>query len=149
MNDTTAASGQRLILTRVGEVNLMFPAALVAETLLIERTQILALPFYHSAFLGCIAAEGRLVPLVSLSQALSIHAPAIAEILTVIRLGELAEHLAGVGILVDRMVGSQMGLASASSDAPTSDRTKLFDLTLIDRDIFQPQRWQPSEVLDT
>jgi chemotaxis signal transduction protein len=133
---------RRFILTQVSLVTLIFPAHLVAETLLVERSRVLNLPFYKTAIAGCFHAGGKIVPLVSPAQLLEIQPNLVGEVLTVVCLGESAAHLAGVGILVDRLVGSQMGLPPSQS----ADREmKLFDLDAIEKDVFQPQRWLSKE----
>jgi len=134
---------QRFILTKVDKVTLAFPANLVTETLLVERARVLTLPFYGAEIAGCFHAGGKVVPLVSPALFLGIQINLMREVLTVVCLGESAEHLAGVGILVDRMIGSQMG--SQISEAPSqnsSRKEKYFDLKLLEIALFHPQRWR-------
>jgi chemotaxis signal transduction protein len=140
----TVVADQRFILTQIDEITLMFPANLVAETLLIERTQILSLPFYPPAVLGCVHSGGQIVTIISPAQSLGLKTSLVRELLTVVRMGENAGHLAGVGILVDRMMGSQMGY-QLSVNADGQKKEKLFDLTLIDKEFFGPRRWHPDE----
>ncbi|PSB04070.1 chemotaxis protein CheW [Merismopedia glauca] len=132
---------RRFILTQVDRVTLVFPAHLVAETLLVERTRVLNLPFYDSAIAGCFHAGGKIVPLVSPAQFLGVQTNLMREFLTVVCLGESAEHLAGVGVLVDRLLGSRMGeklFSMADSDRPTQEQ--LFEPKLFPKELFQPQR---------
>lgn len=139
----TFAADRRFILTLVDDLTLRFPADWVAETLLIERAQIVSLPFYNPAILGCVAVGSQVVPLVSSAQFLGLKTSLIREVLTVVRLGEAAEHLAGVGILVDRMIGSQMSSqVSVASNQDSSRKDIQFDLTLLGTELFQPQRWR-------
>jgi chemotaxis signal transduction protein len=139
---------RRFILTKVDKVTLAFPANLVTETLLVERARVLTLPFYGAAIAGCFHAGGKVVPLVSPALFLGVQTNLMREVLTVVCLGEAAEHLAGVGILVERMIGSHVGFPSLqpqSTEAPMTNEIEQFDLALIGRDIFQPQRWRSSE----
>lgn len=140
----TVVADQRFILTQIDEITLMFPASLVAETLLIERTKILSLPFYHPAVLGCVHSGSQIVTLISPAQFLGLKTSLIRELLTVVRMGENAGHLAGVGILVDQMMGSRMG-SQLSVNADGQKKEKLFDLTLIGKEFFDPRRWHPDE----
>jgi chemotaxis signal transduction protein len=139
----TFAPDQRFILTQVDDLTLRFSADWVAETLLIERAQIVSLPFYDPAILGCVSVGSQVVPLVSSAQFLGLKTSLVREVLTVVRLGEAAEYLAGVGILVDRMIGSQMGSqVSATFNQDSSRKDIQFDLTLLGTELFQPQRWR-------
>ncbi|MFQ3679207.1 MAG: chemotaxis protein CheW [Pseudanabaenaceae cyanobacterium] len=98
---------RRLVLVALGEQTLAFADNLVAEILLVERSYILPLPFYGAPVLGVINHQGKVVPLVSLRRALGDSAVVLPEQLTAVRLTELApEGLAGVGMVVDRLVGS-------------------------------------------
>lgn len=145
---SNVVADQRFILTLIDKVTLLFPAQLVVETLMIERSQILSLPFYNPAILGCIHTGGKVIPLLSPAPFLGLPTRLMGEVLTVIHLGESADYLAGVGVIVERMTGSRMGLPSLQSqgvDTSTENTIKLFDLELIGRDVFQPQRWQFTE----
>jgi chemotaxis signal transduction protein len=135
------SSSSRFVLTKVAEVTLVFPAHLVAETLLVERVRILNLPFYSTAIAGCFHAGGKIVPLVSPAQFLGGQTNLIREVLTVVCLGESAGHLAGVGVLVDQLLGSRMGEQLLSPSVPE----QLFDLTLFPKEIFEPQRLRAKE----
>jgi chemotaxis signal transduction protein len=139
MSNNLIVRDQRFILTQVSEVTLLFPAQLVVETLLIERTQILSLPFYASSILGCVQVGGQVITLLSSAQLLGLKSNLIREVLTVVRLGETAKQFAGVGLLVDQMLGSQTGVQIPQSSSP--ERTRLFDLSLLGESIFKPQRW--------
>jgi chemotaxis signal transduction protein len=137
-----AVLNQRFILTQVADITLMFPSRLVAETLLVERTKILPLPFYNSAILGCIHSGGQILTLVAPSSIFDCKFNLMRDVLTVVRLGEAAEHLANIGILVDVMLGSQTGMKESPLTTSHEEvNTKLFDITNLDKTIFQPQRW--------
>lgn len=103
---------KRYILSRVGNQQLAFPAQWVAEIILIERAQILNLPFYNRILLGVIHHQGNIVPLISshilLSEKLSLDVRfrGTQEKLTVICLSQVVNNLAGVGVVVEQVVGS-------------------------------------------
>ncbi|NJK59781.1 MAG: chemotaxis protein CheW [Oscillatoriales cyanobacterium SM2_1_8] len=132
---------RRLILVALGEQTLSFADVLVAEILLVERSYILPLPFYGSAVLGVIHHQGGVVPLVSLRRALGESAAVLPERLTAVRLTELApDGLAGMGLVVDRLVGS----------VSVEDLTKFPAVTYVPAasvlarlapNLWQPQRW--------
>ncbi|NJO39165.1 MAG: chemotaxis protein CheW [Cyanobacteria bacterium CRU_2_1] len=92
----------RYILTQIGQQQLAFPSQWVAEILLIERSQVLILPFYDSAILGVVHHRGQIVPLVAIQQIFEGMAGATREIISVVQLSQKADSLAGIGIVVDR-----------------------------------------------
>jgi chemotaxis signal transduction protein len=112
------------ILTEVGKQQLVFPSQWVAEIILIKRSQILSLPYYSSILLGVTHHQGSMVPLISSSMFLSEflsefllefsnqpHRSAfletlVSETLYAVRLNQLTGKLAGVGIVVDRVIGN-------------------------------------------
>ena len=102
----------RYIITQMGNQQLVFPAQWVAEIILIELSQILNLPFYNSMILGVVHHQGSIVPLLSSLMLLSkkldqdVRFRMTKETLTVIRLGQSLEKFAGVGIVVEKVVGS-------------------------------------------
>lgn len=103
---------KRYILSRVGNQQLAFPAEWVAEIMLIEREQILNLPFYNRILLGVIHHQGNIVPLISshilLSETLGLDVRfrGMQEKLTVICLSQAVNNLSGVGVVVEQVVGS-------------------------------------------
>jgi chemotaxis signal transduction protein len=152
----SAQSSSRFILAQLDRLTLVFPANLVAETLLVARSQILPIPFYPSVILGCIHHAGQIVPLVATDQLLGISSTLTREQLTVVRLGKLAEKFAGVGLVVDRFLSSQtseqLPAEIFDSDlyfpATESDATlKLFRVQLLSGELFLPQRWAASTSL--
>jgi len=143
-------SEQRFILAQLDRLTLVLPVHLVLETLLIQRFQILTMPFYSTAILGCLHHGGQLVPLVNVDRLLGLATGLTKEQLTVIRLGKAAEKFAGVGLVVDRIVGTQMGeqlppeLFEAELDFPDTENgntLKLFRLQLLNSEMFIPLRW--------
>lgn len=142
----SAIADRRFVLTKVDQTTLVFPAHLVVETLLIERTRVMNLPFYNTAIAGCFHAGGKVIPLVSPAQVLGGQINLMHEVLTVICLGESAQHLAGVGVLVDQMLGSRIGEKLFSTDHADQPTTELlFEPMLFPKGLFQPQRLRMEE----
>lgn len=141
---------RRFILAQLDRLTLVLPANLVLETLLVQRSQILSMPFYSPAIMGCLHYAGQLVPLVTVDRLLGIAIGITREQLTVIRLAESAEKFAGVGLVVDRVVGTQMGeqlppeLFEAELYFPATENEttfKLFNPQLLSSEMFVPQHW--------
>lgn len=128
------------LLTYVGNQLLAFPSRWVAEIILTERSLVLSLPFYNPLLLGIFHHQGAIVPAISghlmLSKKSNLDIGAIVskETLFVIRLSQLAEHLSGAGIVVDRVVNHV-------NDGPTSEsstQSVLFQLTDVPSLVWQP-----------
>lgn len=139
---------QRFILTQIDRFTLVFPSTLVAEISIVERSQILGLPFYNSAILGTIYHNAQIVLLVSLHQMLEIPASLMGERLTVVRLADTAGELAGVGLVIERTLGMRsreelppdlfnVGLPNSKSSEPM----RLFHPQMLPSQLWQPQRW--------
>jgi len=132
---------RRLVLVTLGEQTLAFADTLVAEILLVERSYILPLPFYGAPVLGVINHQGGGIPLVSLRRALGDSEAILPEKLTVVRLTELAPAgLAGMGVVVDRLVGSvareEWSQFSTATYVPAESV-----LAQLVPSLWQPQRW--------
>lgn len=122
----------RQIVTRVGKQRLVFQNEWVAEVVLLKQNQILSLPFYDAALLGVVPYQGGVMPVLATQSILSVvHSPqqALSETLTVIRLSEAVPGLAGVGLLVDQLLGQQA----------TLDHAWIW----FDPNMIATQRWQP------
>jgi chemotaxis signal transduction protein len=164
----------RYILAKVGDRTITFPDLLVSEIIIIDRSAILALPFYSPAIVGVIHKQAQVIPLLLLQLLLEERSAMIKESLTVIRLSKFADNLheqplSGVGIIVDRVVGSltkeeyqddisrssiQGDRAEKNMDPKKINQTvaniKQTEYTPIEiilssifTQIWQPQRWQP------
>lgn len=129
---------KRYILTRTGNQQLVFPTQWVAQIMLIERSQILKLPFYNSKLLGVVHHQGNIVPLIS---SYILHSETIdqdirfrgrKDLLTVILLGQSVDQLAGVGIVVEKIIGS-------IAAEPSPDQ-HIFQLSDLPSHIWQPHR---------
>jgi chemotaxis signal transduction protein len=142
-------SASRYILARMGDQVLVFADRLVAEIILVERTYILALPFFMPAVIGLAHHQGKLIPLLSLNRLFKSPNALLPEKLTVICLMPTAtENLGMAGLIVDRVVGSasaeqygdlQRQDASDASSQRYVSATEL--LTQIPSQVWQPQRW--------
>lgn len=144
IHESTAA---RLILTRTADLTLAFPTAWVSEIFQADRKQVLPMPFYSALVLGVLHHNSHVVPLVLGNRLLGNLAP-LKETLTVIQLGRAAGELAGVGIVVEQLLGSNQSHeinAVHSTDGiatVTKDQTIVFNADLIPETLWQPQRWR-------
>jgi len=153
--DQLIAPSNRYILAKVGDRTVMFPDLLVSEIIIIDRNAILALPFYATAIVGVIHHQAQVMPLLLLQLVLEERSALIKESLTVVRLSKLADdlseqQLSGVGIIVDRVIGS---LTTDEYQARKIDQTVVnmgeteytpieIVLSSISTHMWQPQRWQ-------
>lgn len=131
----SASLEDQYILTEVGERRVAFPAASVAGILLVERSRVLALPFYQDVVLGIVHHQGQLVPLVALQQLLSEHRSSLREVFNAIQLSEQSDA-PGLGLIVDRLLGNCTAEALANNTAIEPFCPDQFESSL-----WQPQRW--------
>lgn len=101
----------RYIATKVAEHTVTFPDVLVSEIMIIERNTILVLPFYEPSIVGVIHHQAHVIPLMLLRLLMGEQRAMLTESLTVVVLGKISDNLSikshsGVGIIVDRVVGS-------------------------------------------
>lgn len=143
----STALGQRLVLAQVEVFTLAIPAAWVSEIARFEPSQMLELPFYRPPLMGLMHQGGKVVPLVSAAQLLQQELQLRQERPTVIRLGEAAESLNQVGIVVDKILGS-----TAHSEVPATlfepvDISALSaeQMILLRQDWFPPEIWRPHQ----
>lgn len=139
----------RFILAQLEHITLVFPSTTVAEIFIVERSQILALPFYNPVLLGIIHHSGQIIPLISLRQAMGFPVGLGVEVLTVIRLGDAAKDLADIGLVVDKTLGmrssDQLPPDLFSTDIPdltSSSKMQLFSASILASHLWQPHRWQ-------
>lgn len=140
---------QGFIIAQVDQLTIVFPSAMVAEMLIIERSKILALPFYEQAVLGCVHNAGQIIPLVSMHSIFRTKAGLTKESLTVVRLADRA-GVAGIGLIVDRILGSK-SLEQLPPDVFTNDLLLdsanaditmwLFRPEVLSNHFWQPQRY--------
>lgn len=124
------------LVVQVGSHRLAFPTTYVAGVLLLERSQILALPFYHPAILGVVHDQGQLLPLVDLQQLLEGQPAQLREVFSAVQLRE-QNGLGGVGLAVNQIFGN------LSDEAIMADSTiEKFQPQLLDHQLYQLQRWR-------
>ena len=139
----------RYILTAVGDQQLAFPSQWVAEILLVERSRVLTLPFYGPMLLGVVHHQSAIVPLISSQVVLpekssqTVPGSLMKETLSVILLGASAGKHAGVGLVVERVVGS----ASEDQISASESTIQQFDLAAMPNQVWQPQRWSSSAAI--
>lgn len=139
MNTEQRSLSQRYILTLVGQQKLAFAADWVLEIITFKRSQVLSLPFYNPMMLGVVYYRAKLVPLVDTSSILKLMpSEGMKETLMAVRLSRLTGELAGVGLLVDRAVGSlsREQLVNYTEEPPI----RVFQPEDFPSTIWQPQR---------
>jgi hypothetical protein len=150
LSDDAQKVEQRFILTRVEQLTIVFPSDVVADISIIERSQILILPFYDPRICGILHRSGQIMPLVSLRHLLGIP-ELMTERLTVLRLNPVMGDLAGVGLIVDTTLGT-----SSTSELPSDlfssemftgsskfdSKMRLFQAGMLGDLLWQPLRWQ-------
>jgi chemotaxis signal transduction protein len=109
--DQLVAPSNRYIVAKVGDRSVTFPDILVSEIIIIDRNAIVALPFYETAIIGVTHHQATVMPLLLLRLLMGEQRTLITESLTVVRLSKIAnnfgtKNLAGVGVIVDRVIGS-------------------------------------------
>jgi chemotaxis signal transduction protein len=177
--DHLVAPNNRYIVAKVGDRSVTFPDVLVSEIIIIDRSAIVALPFYETAIIGVAHHQANVMPLLLLRLLMGEQRTLITESLTVVRLSKIADDLgktnqSGVGVIVDRVIGSltideyqEINLSSSELDQSTlpsistTNSTKKINQTVanikeneytpieiilsnIPPHIWQPQRWQLS-----
>jgi CheW-like domain len=148
---TPTALSERYILTQISQCTLVFPATWVAEIVRIERSQVLELPFYNPLLAGIVHQNGNIVPLISAQRLLQLKLTALPETFMIVRLSGAAGHLANVGLLIDRAVGSSTRpelppalFESPRTPLPVTAAMVLMNPDWIDPELWQPQRWMQS-----
>ncbi len=138
----------RYVLVELGSLGLVCPDIFVAEIMIIDRSELLPIPFFDPSILGLIHQQGAIVPLVSLKRVLLGSKILIPEKITVVRLSEEIEEIAGAGLVVDRVTSSissdqYQQLISSKSDRSEYMRLESL-LPYLGETVWNPQRWHPS-----
>lgn len=123
------------ILTQVGTRRLAFPSTSVSGILLVERSHVLALPFYQKALLGIVHHQGQLVALVVLQQVLEGSAGQAREVFNAVQLSENTSA-PGLGLVIDRLLGT-----CNEEQISSSDDVEAFQPQLLEPTLWQPKRW--------
>jgi len=150
------APSNRYILAKAGDRTVIFPDVLVSEIIVVDRNAILALPFYDAAIIGVIHHQANIMPLLLLRLLMGEQRALITESLTVVRLSKAVNELnqqpmSGVGIVVDRVIGSltpeeyqsNQYLNNLNSNAQSGDQKFEQNFDLSD---FQSLDLLPSEI---
>jgi chemotaxis signal transduction protein len=151
INPEVLPSYSRYVLTSLGTLSLVCPDLFVAEIMIVDRSEILLMPFFDSAILGLVHQQGVIVPLVSLKQALLGSRVLVPEKITVVRLSDELEAIAGAGLVVDRVIGSISADQFQNMQLGASNQTEYIRLeslfTLLpslELSAWEPYRWHPS-----
>ncbi len=145
--DRLIAPSNRYIVVKVGDRLVTFPDVLVSEIMIVERNAILPLPFYATAIVGVMHHQANVMPLLLLRILMAEQRALITESLTVVRLSKVVDdlnvkNLRGVGLIVDRVIGSlttdEYKNLDIKSDDKGSDQLLLSgDLTVYQKKINQ------------
>ncbi len=97
----------RYVLAGLGEKVVAFPDYYVLDVLVVDRNYVMRLPFYSPSVVGVTQHLGKIVPLVSLRHLyLKEQNVLLPGQLPVVRLAKSLPELFGVGLIVDRIMGS-------------------------------------------
>ena len=122
------APNNRYIVAKVGDRLVTFPDILVSEIVILDRSAILALPFYEAAIIGITHHQATVMPLLLLRVLMGEQRTLVTESVTVVRISKIVDelgekNLGEVGIIVDRVIGSltidehqELGLHSSTRD---------------------------------
>jgi chemotaxis signal transduction protein len=131
----------RFILTQVQGSTLVFPAIWVTEILRIDRSHILALPFYDPLIVGIADSNGQTIPLLNTAKLLGLAQSNIIERVTIVQLNQTTKELKNVGLIVDRLVGTTIR-EKLPVDIFSSCRSAemiMMECNLIPSNLWQPQ----------
>jgi chemotaxis signal transduction protein len=151
LSDDIQQTEQRFILAGVDQFVVVFPSNVVADISIVDRSQILSLPFYDPIIWGIIHRSGQIVPLVSLRQIFGVPTGLMGERFTVVRLNPVMESLAGVGLIVDTTLGTRsvqelpsdlFSTEMLTGSSQSNSKMRLFQPEMLGDRLWQPQRWQ-------
>jgi chemotaxis signal transduction protein len=132
----------RYILAGIGGDNqrvIAFPDAFVSSILVIDRANILPVPFYDAAIAGLLPHQGRVMPIVVLRRALGEQGALLPETFPVVHLSSWAGGLEGVGLVVNEV------LESVPADHYQPQANHLSIDSILDQlplELWRPRRWQ-------
>ncbi len=139
MNATSTYN--RYILTGIGgsrEQVVVFPDAFVSSIIVVDRSSVMAVPFYDRVIAGLIHHQGAVIPLVILRRVFGELSAMLSETFSVVHLSALAGGLEGVGVVVDRVLSSVPAGQYIASPDHLSVEALMAQLPL---QLWQPQRW--------
>ncbi|MCS6960326.1 MAG: hypothetical protein RMK91_09790 [Pseudanabaenaceae cyanobacterium SKYGB_i_bin29] len=97
----------RYVMAGLGQKVLLCPDYYVLDVLVLDRSYVMRLPFYAPCIVGITQHQGKIVPLLSLRHLyLQDQNVLLPGQLPVIRLSKALPELFGVGLIVDRIMGS-------------------------------------------
>jgi chemotaxis signal transduction protein len=145
----TLPSYSRYVLAGLGNLSLVFPDVYVAEIMIVDRSELLPIPFFNPSVLGLVQQQGVIVPLVSLKRALLGTKILVPEKITVVRLSDEFEEISGAGLVVDRVISSisslQYGQLMSGESPALAEYMRLESLLpYLGELVWKPQRWHPS-----
>jgi len=142
----------RYVMAGLGNLNLVIPDLFVAEIMIVERSELLPIPFFDLSILGLVHHQGLIVPLVSLKQALLKDRVLVPERITVVRISDEIEAIAGAGLVVDRVISSisaeQMEAVSSKSNEFEYMRIESL-LPYLGQAVWAPRRWHSSVAISS
>ncbi|WAL61902.1 chemotaxis protein CheW [Thermocoleostomius sinensis] len=144
LNSLSFSLQYRYLITQIEHQQFAFPLNWVADLILIEQSQILSLPFYGPMLLGVLHYRGEVVPLVVAPLTPFTDIATVARRLrtkhtvTAVRLNQSVGKLAGIGIVVDRVI-ERMSSVPASVPAIEPPSLRVFQLEDIPASIWQPR----------
>ena len=130
-------SQNRYIIAGVREEKIAILSQLVSETIAIEKRKILTLPMYDRSLYGIVHDRGDIIPLIVYNcLAETSVANLDRETLIAIRLSHLAGDLQGVGLLVDRAIGT---LSQEQIEA-SEEQIKIWEIKNISQETWRSTR---------
>jgi hypothetical protein len=149
-SESKSTLSDRFLLAGIQDLTLVIPAVWVVEIFRVERSQILALPFYSPLLIGITHHGGQVLPLLSTHSLLDAPSTALRENTMVIKLGDTAGAFAQVGLAIDRPLGSQTRAELPNeifSDSQSSSTSwVLLRPELMSQDLWQPLCWIPNSL---
>lgn len=136
VNQSQSIPETSYFLTQVGSRRFAFPADEVSEVMLVERSKVLRLPFYHPALVGVVHSHGQLVPLVGMQVLLdNAVGNATKEVFNAMQLNDRSPA-AGVALIVDQLMGS-----CTSEQLQLDSTIEPFRPEILLPELWQPRRW--------
>lgn len=150
LNSVSFFPQHRYLMTQIGQQQLAFPLQWVSELILVEQSHILPLPFYDPTLIGVLHYRGDIVPLIMVPLASKTETTAaiqhlrIKRTLTAVRLNQAVGKLAGVGLIVDRVIeriASRSVLEQSLETAETA--VEISQVRIFRLEDIPPMIWQP------
>jgi chemotaxis signal transduction protein len=149
-SESKSTLSDRFLLAQVQNLTLVIPAVWVVEIFRMNRSQIMALPFYSPLLIGITHHGGQVLPLLSTHSLLNASSTALRETMMVVKLGDTAGAFAQIGLAIDRPLGNQTREALPneifSDPQPSNTSWVLLRPELVGQDLWQPLCWIPSSL---